>query len=237
MKAYSKVIAVSVFLLAASMAQGQVIISLIFGEVLNTPKVEFGLVGGGNRSYILDIEDSKGLNTFGLGFYFHILLKNQSYVSTGVWVKSGVGAQGMPTYSRDDADFDAIYADGTLTKKINYFYVPIMFHQRFNDNRWYAEGGFQLGLRNKAFDIFNVEVVDGDLEYKLDVGDQYTRLDAGLIGGVGYKFKKEIKSLALGVSYYYGLVNVSKTDVTIKNSAFYLYMKIPIGADKKSKNE
>ena len=44
-----------------------------------------------NRSYILDIEDAKGKNNFNLGFYFHILMKNSSYLSTGVLVKSNVG--------------------------------------------------------------------------------------------------------------------------------------------------
>ncbi len=228
-----KILTVSVLLLASSTAKSQVIISLLFGEVLNTPKVEFGLVGGLNRSYILDIKESEGLNNFNIGFYFHILLKNQSYLSTGVLVKSNVGAQGMPTYSRNNADFDSIFSDGSLTKKIHYFYVPIMFHQRFNNNRWYAEAGFQLGLRNKAYDIFTNTAVDGDVEYTLDVRDEYARLDAGLIAGVGYKFKKEIKSMSVGINYYYGLVNVSLVpETTIKNSSIYFFMKIPIGATK-----
>ena len=120
-----------------------------------------------------------------------------------------------------------------MTKKISCFYVPILFHQRFN-NRWYFEAGPQLGLRTKAVDIFEVSKLDGDLTYTRDVKDQYTRLDAGLLGGVGYKFKKEIKSMAVGINYYYGLVNVNKTpDVTMKNSSIYFYMKIPIGVAPK----
>jgi len=135
----------------------------------------------------------------------------------------------MPVYSIGNADFDSIYKDGTLTKKISCFYVPVMYHQRFN-NRWYVEAGPQFGLRTKAVDIFETSTLDGDLSYTKDVKDQYTRLDAGLIAGAGYKFKKEIKSMAIGVNYYYGLVNVSKTpDVTMKNSSIYFYMKIPIG--------
>ena len=43
--------------------------------------------------------------------------------------------------------------------------------------------------------------------------------------------------MAVGVNYYYGLVNVSKTDAypTIKNSSVYAYVKIPIGAAGKQK--
>ncbi len=108
-----------------------------------------------SRSYITDISTSEGLNSFDLGFYFHVLLKNSSYLSTGVHVKSNAGAKGMPVYPLGDTTFDALYRDGTLTKKIPCFYVPILFHQRFN-NRWCAEAGPQLGLIYKPVDILKL---------------------------------------------------------------------------------
>jgi hypothetical protein len=237
MRKYLKLLVVSLCLLFSSTVRAQILISLIFGETLNTDEVEFGLIGGFNRSYMYDIGESEGLNNFNLGFYFHILLKNNSYLSTGVLVKSNVGATGMPTYALGDADFDSLYHDGTLTKKIGYFYVPILFHQRFS-NRWYLEGGFQLGLRSKAKDIFEVEALDGDLSYTRNVKNEYKHLDAGLAGGIGYKFKKQIKSLAVGINYYYGLMNVSEVpDMKIRNSSIYLYVKVPIGAGGKTEEE
>ena len=199
---------------------------------LNTEKIEFGLVGGWNHSNIYTIEDSKGLNSLDLGFYFHFLIKNNSYFSTGVLVKSNVGASGMPVYSLDDPDFDAVFKDGSLTKKIPVFYVPILYHQRFN-NRWYIEAGPQLGLIHQCVDIFEASKLDGDLKFTLSVKDQYKHIDAGLLGGVGYKFKKQVKSMAVGINYYYGLVDVSAVpEQEIKNSALYFYIKIPIGVGK-----
>jgi hypothetical protein len=233
MKKLLKTIILVFLLLFAVTSKAQVLISLLFGEKLNTPKIEFGLVGGLNRSYLNDISNSKGKNYFNLGFYFHINVKNNSFISTGVLVKSNVGATGMPVYSLGDANFDSLYKDGTLTKKISCFYVPVMFQQRFN-NRWYIEAGPQFGLRSIANDIFETSTLDGDLTYTKDVKDQYTRLDAGLVGGVGYKTKRVLKSMAVGVSYYYGLVNVSKTpDVTMKNSSLNIYFKLPIGLGAK----
>jgi hypothetical protein len=224
-----KTIIFSFFLLLSLTSKAQVLISLVFGEALNTPKIEFGMVGGLNRTYLNDISGSEGLNHFNLGFYFHINVKSNSFISTGVLVKSNVGATGMPVYSIGNAEFDTLYKGGTLTKKISCFYVPIMYHYRIK-NRWYIEAGPQAGLRTKAVDIFETTSLDGDLSYTKDVKDQYTRLDFGLVGGAGYKFKKELKSMAIGVSYYYGLVNVSLTpDVTMKNSSLNFYLKIPIG--------
>jgi len=72
------------------------------------------------------------------------------------------------------------------------------------------------------------------LTYTLSVKDQYKHIDAGLLGGVGYKFKKQIKSMAVGINYYYGLVDVSTVpEFKIKNSAINLYLKVPIGVSPK----
>ena len=201
MKNLSKVLLFSFFLILPAAINAQVLITILLGDALNTDKIEFGLVGGMNRSYINDISSSKGMNNFNLGFYFHILMKNNSYLSTGVLVKSNVGATGMLTYPIGNASFDTVYQNGTLTKKISCFYVPILFHQRFN-NRWYIEVGPQLGLIHKPVDIFEVSDYGGDLKYTRTVKDEYKHIDAGITGGIGYKFKKEIKSMAVGINYY-----------------------------------
>jgi hypothetical protein len=110
-----------------------------------------------------------------------------------------------------------------------------MYHQRFN-NRWYLEGGFQAGLRGKAYDYFDKEYNEGDLIWKLNVRNQYAHLDAGLMAGVGYKFKKELKSMSAGVNYYYGLVDIVRSDaVTARNSYINLFIKVPIGQAKAKK--
>ena len=236
MKSYYKVILIFFGVLAFESTKGQVLISLLFGDKLNTPGIEFGLIGGMNRSYFNDVSNSEGLNNFNLGFYFHILLKNQSYLSTGVLVKSDVGAAGMSTYALGNPDLDNLFANGTLTTKINYFYVPIMFHQRFS--RWYLEGGIQTGPRHNATDIFETEAQGGDVTFKLKTKDDYTWFDFGLKGGIGYKLKKELKSMSVGTHYYYGLVDISKSEnTTTKNSSIYFFIKIPIGASKKIKEE
>lgn len=237
MKNFRKIILLSLLIMFSATVNAQVLISILLGDALNTPKIEFGLEGGWSHSYINTIDGSDPINNFDLGFYFHFLMKNNSYLSTGVKVKSNVGASGMPVYSMDDPDFDAVYEGGTLTKKIPGFYVPILFHQRIKQ-KWYVEAGPQLGLLYKQLDIFEVEKLGGDLEFKLDVKDQYKHIDAGLTAGLGYKFSKVQKSTSIGVNYYYGLVDVSlNPDYKIKNSAFYFFIKIPIGAAPKEPKE
>ncbi|WP_026968127.1 outer membrane beta-barrel protein [Algoriphagus terrigena] len=212
-------------------AQAQLLIVAIFGDQLNSGKIEFGLDGGYNRTWYFAREDAKGLNNFNLGFFFHIKMTENStgFISTGVHVKSNVGASGMPTYPIGDPDFDDVYADGELTTKVNVFYVPIMWQQRLG--KIYVEGGIQPGMRAKAFDYFKVNDYGGELEYKRDVRDDYTRLDFGMVGGLGYRLKDAPVSASIGMNFYQGVVDVYKPEsYDLKNSSLYVYARIPIGA-------
>jgi hypothetical protein len=217
--------------------QAQVLISLLFGEALNSDKIEFGLTGGLNRSDFIGVPEAEGLNNFNLGFYFHLTLNPNSFISTGVLVKNNVGATGMPTYAKGDPAFDELFGEGILTTKINYFYVPIMWQQRIH-SRWLVEAGVQPGLRSRAFDIFNTESNGGDLEFKKDVRNEYFRLDFGMVGGLGYKLNKDLKSMSVGFLYYQGLVDVKIADAqNVQNSSLNIYVRIPIGAGNEDKNQ
>lgn len=150
-------------------------------------------------------------------------------------MKSNMGAEGMPTYPIGNSDFDSVFVDGELTTELSYFHVPLMYHYRIHD-RVYLEGGFQLGLKYKAYDYFTVEGDPADIGAKIDVKEDYQLLDAGLIAGIGYKFKKTTKSMAIGVNYYYGLASVTREpNPHVKNSAIYVYFKLPIGLGGKDK--
>ncbi|MCK5104964.1 MAG: PorT family protein, partial [Cyclobacteriaceae bacterium] len=72
MSKISKLFFIFVFLCFSTTSKAQILISLLLGDALNTEKIEFGINTGLNRSYILDIEESSGLNNFNIGFYFHI---------------------------------------------------------------------------------------------------------------------------------------------------------------------
>ncbi len=59
-------------------AQAQLLIVAVFGDELNSGKIEFGLDDGYNRSWYLPREDAKGLNYFNSGFFFHIKMTENS---------------------------------------------------------------------------------------------------------------------------------------------------------------
>lgn len=230
MKKYTWVV---ILLFSIQSVNSQVLISLIFGDKLNSPKVEFGLEGGANFSTISNLEGAKNRTDFNLGFYFDFKLKNPAWIiNTGVIVKSTMGANGLAVYSLDDAALDNAFAGGHVDRKINYFNVPIMIKYKF-DNNIYVKAGTQLGLLSKAYDEFKSNYEGEDLVYKNKIRDQIHVIDAGLAIGAGYRLMGG-NGMNIGVNYYHGLVTVMKGDSNPNqyNRSFYLTVGIPIGKGK-----
>ena len=221
----------SFLLLTMFPLKGQVLISLLLGDKLNSGKVEFGLDGGINYPDMRGVKDGKKKGLFNIGFYFDIKTKNPHWmVHTGVLVKASLGTYGLPVYSLENPDLDNAFVGGQVQRKINYFNVPFGMKYKFSD-RIFAIGAIVPSLRSKAFDIFTNTSNGGDLEYKQNVSSRYHRLDFGVMGGVGYRLMGG-NGMNLTVRYYYGLVDVVIDDTTPDqyNTSVYLAVGIPIGA-------
>jgi hypothetical protein len=157
-----KILLVIIALFFSSTADAQILISLLFGETLNTGRVEFGLDGGLNLATVHGIDGAKNLKAWNLGFYFDIKLDNPSWmIHTGVIVKSTMGTENVPLYSLDDVNLDSAFSGGSVATKLQYFNVPIMLKYRFRNN-FSVEGGVVLGLLRKASDEFTNSVQDKD---------------------------------------------------------------------------
>lgn len=234
MKRYTKILVMTLFLASfASVANSQVLISLLLGDKLNTGKIEFGLDGGVNWLTISNTPQAKYLFDWNLGFYFDFKMKNPHlFVHTGVLVKSKMGARDLDPYPLNNDNLDTIFAGGSVDRKINYFNVPAMIRYRF-DNFIHLEGGVQFGLRYTGFDVFKQEINHkDDLKYMNDVADNYTRIDAGALAGIGYRFHKG-QGMILSVRYYYGFVDADRMlDGYQSYSALYVTGAIPIGKAK-----
>jgi hypothetical protein len=240
MKIKKLLLTIAALLMVAQVAQSQVLISLIFGDKLNSPTLKFGLDGGANFSTISNLGQSKYTPGFNLGFYFDFLLKQDKpwYIHTGVLVKSPMGADGLAPYHLSNADstyLDTLFSNGSVNRKLRYFNVPILIRYKFK-NGLFVELGPMLGLLYKAYDEFTAEVENkDDLTYENKVLDQYYKLDVGGMAGIGYHISA-LNGMNFGLRYYYGFVDMLKdnTGKAQRNSSFYLFASIPIGAGAKS---
>ena len=230
-----------IILLTGYQAQSQVLISLIFGDKLNSPNVEFGLEGGVNFSGLEGIP-SNYMSNFDLGFYFDININKEVLWKfyTGVIVKSTMGSKDIAVYSLDNTELDELFEGGSVQRKINYFNVPLVIKRQIHGG-FYGGLGVMLGLRSKAYDYFlqDIESKD-DLTYKVNIKDNVAHLDAGLLAGLSYDLGNKPKGMSLHIKYYYGLVNINNNDAEPKqyNRSIYLGVGIPIGGvSKKDKTK
>lgn len=228
-----------------TIVQSQVLLSLLFGDNLNTEKLEFGMMGGFNLSTLRGIT-ATGQNNWNLGFYFDIHPKLESpwHVSTGVYVKSNVGATHIPLdYEGNRNINDSVYngfvsAKGSVEKQFNTFYVPINLRY-MSKVGIFIDAGVQIGLVFKTRDLYQAEVDGYNLEYQVIKGvyknGLYKWFDGGVDAGIGYKLKRS--GAKIGVWYYAGLTNIYKNDLGYKayNSSLYVVATYPIGKKKAEK--
>lgn len=211
-------------------------ISLVFGDDLNSQYIEFGLEGGLNVSNISNMESSDPNPGFNLGFYFDVISKKNPHwmINTGVIVKSPMGANKLPVYSLNNEQLDAAFEGGHVNRELRYFNVPILLKYKF-DNNIFVKAGPQASLLAKAFDEF-IKEVDGDkLRYKNNIRDRIHVVDAGLFFGAGYRLMGG-NGMNLGIQYYLGLVPVMKGDEPKQyNRSLYVTLGIPIGKGKAAK--
>lgn len=219
-----------ILFLIGSIGHSQVLLSLIFGDKLNSDGLEFGLEGGFNFSNISNLEGDKSLGTFNLGFYFDIRLKNQWNLYTGVLVKSKLGDNKL---SQNDLVFLEIIPEseaGSYSQKIEYFIIPALLKYNFK-NRIYVEGGPQIGYMRKAWVEFNSDIDGKDIKIKQYNTDKLNRIDAGVSVGTGFVLKPD-NGMTVGLRYYMGLANVYKGVNGSNHNSLFLKVNIPIGANK-----
>jgi hypothetical protein len=215
----------------------QVVISLLFGDELNSDKVRFGLDGGINFSNLTGIDGTKFLENFNLGLYFDIQLKENSkwYVHTGVLLKSEMGARSVPLYSLDDPGLDSVFHGGNIERQLKYINFPVLARYKFTSH-FFIEIGPMLGILTKATDEFyNSVKKDEDLSFKNKVTGRYKWFDAGIEAGLGYHLIKGT-GVNFGIRYYQGFMDILKDNSgdPVWNQSIYLFVSIPIGAGEKA---
>jgi hypothetical protein len=229
------VIILLILIVGAVRTNGQVLISLLLGDKLNSGSIEFGLDGGINFSDISGLQPSGTKSGFHLGFYFDIKLKNPSWMfHTGVLVKSTMGAEEIPVYTLDDINLDNAFSEGSVKRRLGYFNVPVMIKYKWKNN-FFVEAGPMFGLMSKSKDEFMASIKKkDDLTYTLDIKDRYHPLDAGLMAGIGYRLLRG-NGMNLAIRYYLGVVDISIDDTTPDqyNRSLYIALGIPIGVAKK----
>jgi hypothetical protein len=211
-------------------ATAQVLIALLFGDKLNTDKLEFGLFGGPTFSNISNM-NAESKSGFNLGLYFNVKISNNFFLHPEAIAKEALGAEGIAPYSTGIPEIDESFIDGTVTRKIKAVSLPLLVHYRIKGSL-FAEAGPQVDWQLRTKDIFMTKVNDAPLEYTIKQEDVTTAFSVDVVGGLVYRFKKD-KGVGLGVRYCYGLTDIMKKETgTQANAAWLINLSIPVGAGK-----
>ena len=238
-----KYILVIVLLVAGFTSQSQILITLLLGDKLNSPNLEFGLEGGINWTHISGMETNRFARKWNMGFYFDIRMKNQWWFYTGLLVKANMGVDKLTDNDLDfleatvyyDLNDNNLRAEGDYSQKMNYFLLPALVKYKFK-NHMYVEAGPQFGLMYKSWVEFDADIDGKDAIIKEYNKEKINKLDAGIMVGLGYTLFKGT-GWSLGAKYYYGFVNVYKDRKGTKNSSIFIKLNIPIGAGEKPKKK
>lgn len=211
-------------------SKGQVLITLIFGDKLNSPGMEFGLEGGVNFSTIQGFQSPSALPQFNLGFYFDIRLKNQWYFYTGLLVKSSMGSNELTHNDLLALESDIIAEGGTFSQRLESFIVPALLRRRIF-TLGYLEAGPQFAVVYDGY--IRRTYSDGNVLYDIreNNGDALNPIDAGFLMGAGFRLSEGVGS-SFGIRYYYGLTEVYRDLSGFQNRGWFVKMNLPIGAKK-----
>jgi hypothetical protein len=217
------------------LSQAQVVIALLFGDKLNTGTLEFGIVVTPGSTDISNIV-SKRRENLSLGIYFNIHPDRKFFFHIEGIAKGSFGAEDMTPYPVGNDTLNDLFANGSVERKIKAFSLPILGRYSITP-KLFIEAGIQPDMMLKSKDIFTTKVNDNELTYTTVISDQVALLDFGVAGGLFYKFRKDKRSMGIGIRYFQGLTDIlPSTTGNQANSAWQLNVTIPIGAGKVNAN-
>lgn len=230
----AKILTFLLVLLSLQSVRSQILISLLFGDKLNSDGIEFGLEGGLNMSQIGALDADERLTSFNLGFYLDIRLREAWRLYTGVLVKSKQGVANLSDADLALLQVSPVNDQGTHSQYINTFLMPVLLKYNF-PNRIYAEAGPQFGLRYKSWVQFESDIDGTETRVRIENRDVLNLLEAGGVIGVGYKLRPGPAGMSLGIKYYQGFSNTLNRLSGSSGNSIVLKFNVPIGAGKKDK--
>lgn len=217
--------------LPSTPGRGQVILSLIFGDELNSEKNLFGIHLSGSTNHFSNFPDTQDLRAFNLGLFFTHKFNEKYMLNFDLLAKYQRGVKGIPFYDSGNEDINGIFEGKTGARRINYLSIPVSFRYLASE-RLFFEAGPQISMRTKAWDVFETEIADDPIEYRHDIRDQVSRFDLGYLAGIGLIIGKD-KINALGIRHQKGFTDtLNEQEGSQKHSQWSIYANLPIGRGK-----
>jgi hypothetical protein len=223
-------------LMTISTTRSQVLISILFGEKLNSGKMVFGLMLGNGWNTLTGYATSSNTSNFNLGLFLNLKLKNRFSIQFDALAKYKMGADHLPVYSLNDHLLDSIFQQGQLQRTIKYLaLIPTVQYRVWKNG--HAELGPHISLRTKATDLFIANASEEELTLEKNIAASTTLFDVGIATGISWHFNKGT-GVKLSARYYAGFTDMYKEETGMQSSrSVQLNVYIPVGREKGKKGK
>ncbi len=206
-----------------SPVRSQVVIGLIFGDKLNSPKMETGVHVGVNFSSLTNVNPQKMLSNVCVGLYNQYHFNDKLFLDSRLYAHFSGGATGLDIVAAGYPPESLIDSTG-VRRVINYLGLGSGLGYQFS-KKFGASVGFLALLRNGVKDVHKTE--NGD---RLVIKDlKFTNpIDCGITANTYYRLGHHSNGLLLGLGFYYGFANVYEKQ-SIHNLVGQFIVGIPLG--------
>ncbi len=218
-------------LLCSATLQAQVIMSLLFGDKLNTDELAFGIHLDYGSTKPTNLSSGNGFSSFNIGLFMNYKLNEHWHINGEAMAKWKKGAEDLDPYSLGDAALDQAFADGQYQRTIGYLGLPVTV-QYYAAPRWFIESGPSVALRLKAVDLFRADKPQGALIFDNGSKDRTNAWDLGMLFGTGTTMGKG-HDILVGLRYSLGFSDAfTDMDGRQAHRGWNVYANIPIGRAK-----
>lgn len=227
----TKILSLAVFMVMVSVTStAQPLIMLLVGDKIASDDFVGGITGGINLTGLSGIDNAKSQLSWSFGASLHWRLSDEWHFCPEVYFKSPGGADGLTGLYTAQPSIDTVLSDREEWTSTSYVAIPLIMKYRFD--RFYVFAGPQISYLVAATDNISGTGPEGSaIVAEKSAFGRLNRWDAGFVGGAEILLvpRYGINSLRLGVRYYYGLMDVTKDDVSNTNSGFSVNIGVPIG--------
>jgi len=219
------------FTLGAGVANGQVLLGILFGDKLANENFHIGLTAGANLSTLSGVDDNKPKTGLVIGLLGEWKLSDRLYLQPELLPFYYAGAKNMPPGGLDDIpELAPEVTDKARQTNLKYFEIPILFKYALGNGRWHLGAGPQIGFLTSAQDVYEA-VISNEITIKSDRKDMLNSTDAGVTFVLEYKTGPSAFAMGVTARYYLGLTDIIKdnTGDAVYNRIFTLGITMAMG--------
>ncbi len=213
-------------------SNAQALLILLFGDKLSTETFQMGINASLSASNINGLDNTDYRISWAFGAFGEVKFTDDWYLHFNLTAKTPGGSKNVEPFEDILPVIDTLTSDIQITRALNYITLPVFIKYRLGPVKLGV--GAQLGYLTSAGDIYEgFTFLGDDLSMERNIRDKLNLWDAGVTGIIDYFFKpeKNMRSLRLSLTYYYGLTDILKdnTGDAWNNSIFLLSIAIPVG--------